>query len=122
MQHFIRRLTATSTSMEPDRAAIANLPIPPLVAGRGLAAAGDGDLGGRIDGLAGFLVLTFGFFAVCVWLAERCTRPAGCACRAAAARSAASSARPAPPPTAGWLGRAPGLPGDCAEGLARDSA
>ena len=49
---------------------VAGLPIPSLVAGRGLAAAGLGNLGGAVTGLAGFLGLTFGFFAVCVWLAD----------------------------------------------------
>ncbi len=49
---------------------VANLPIPSLVAGRGLSAAGVGDLSGAAVGMAGFLALTFGFFAGCVWLAD----------------------------------------------------
>ncbi|MDP9374110.1 MAG: hypothetical protein M3Q65_16950, partial [Chloroflexota bacterium] len=47
------------------------LPIPSLVAGRGLAAAGEGDWAGAAGGLAGFLLLSFGAFAGCVLLAER---------------------------------------------------
>jgi ABC-2 type transport system permease protein len=50
---------------------LADLPIPSLWAGRGLAMAGAGDLGGGLVFLAGFLLLTFGFFAGCTWLAER---------------------------------------------------
>ncbi|MBF6612723.1 MAG: hypothetical protein IVW55_06290 [Chloroflexi bacterium] len=49
---------------------VANLPIPSMVAGHGLAAAGVGDLLGAGAGLAGFFVLTFGLFGGCLLLAE----------------------------------------------------
>ncbi|HEU5318754.1 MAG TPA: hypothetical protein VFX49_21755 [Chloroflexota bacterium] len=49
---------------------VVDLPIPSLVAGRGLAAAGRGDIVGAVAGTAVFLLLTFGFFAVCVLAAE----------------------------------------------------
>ncbi|MBI3242640.1 MAG: hypothetical protein HYZ49_10145 [Chloroflexi bacterium] len=47
-----------------------NLPIPPLMAGRGLAAAGVGEIGSAFANMAGFLLLTFGLFAAIVWLAD----------------------------------------------------
>ncbi|MHB0870313.1 MAG: putative ABC transporter permease subunit [Chloroflexota bacterium] len=50
--------------------AIANLPVPSLLAGRGLAAAGVGDPVGAMADLSGFTLLTFGFFAACVALAD----------------------------------------------------
>lgn len=50
--------------------AFANLPVPSLVAGKGLAAAGTGDIGLALIDLSGFLLLTFGSFAACVWLAD----------------------------------------------------
>lgn len=48
----------------------ANLPIPSLVAGKGLAAAGAGDLVGAAVNLSGFLILTVGTFAAGVWLSD----------------------------------------------------
>lgn len=47
-----------------------NLPIPPLMAGRGLAAAGMGEAGSAFGNMIGFLLLTFGLFAAIVWLAD----------------------------------------------------
>ncbi len=48
-----------------------NLPLPTLMAGRGLTAAGHGDIGASLLDLVVFLVITFGFFALCVVLADR---------------------------------------------------
>lgn len=50
---------------------LANLPIPTFTAGRGLVAAGRGDVGSGLLTMVVFLALTFGFFAVCVLLADR---------------------------------------------------
>ena len=50
---------------------VANLPVPSLVAGRGLVAAGQGSLLPALGLMIGFLLVTFGFFAGCVWLADR---------------------------------------------------
>jgi ABC-2 type transport system permease protein len=47
-----------------------DLPFPPFVAGRALAAAGAGDWLGSLAGLSGFLALSLGGFAACVWLAD----------------------------------------------------
>jgi ABC-2 type transport system permease protein len=49
---------------------IGNLPIPPFLAGQGLAAAGLGDWLGALLGVASFLVLSLGGFALCVWVAD----------------------------------------------------
>ena len=49
----------------------ANLPVPSLVAGRGLVAAGQGSLLPALGLMVSFLLVTFGFFAGCVWLADR---------------------------------------------------
>jgi ABC-2 type transport system permease protein len=55
-----------------DRArAIQALPLPSLVAGRGLAAAGAGAPGRAAGELAGFLLLTLGSFVACTLLADR---------------------------------------------------
>ena len=59
------------TAFKEQIATIANLPIPTLVAGRGLTAAGNGDLLGASIGMAGFLILTFGLFAGGVIVADR---------------------------------------------------
>lgn len=50
---------------------LAALPIPSLVAGRGLVAAGQGSPLLGLGLMIGFLLVTFGFFAGCVWLADR---------------------------------------------------
>lgn len=47
------------------------LPLPTLAAGRGLAAAGHGDLGASLLELTVFLLITFGFFALCVVFTDR---------------------------------------------------
>jgi hypothetical protein len=49
---------------------IGNLPLPPMMAGRGLAAAGMGDWGRAALELAAYALFTFGFFAVCIWFAD----------------------------------------------------
>ncbi|MBI3943519.1 MAG: hypothetical protein HY326_10945 [Chloroflexi bacterium] len=49
---------------------ITNLPIPTLVAGRGLSEAGTGEWIPALANLSGFLFLTFGFFGVCILLAD----------------------------------------------------
>lgn len=46
------------------------LPFPPFMAGRGLEAAGRGDIVGAVANLSVFLVLTFGFFLLCVYVAD----------------------------------------------------
>ncbi len=86
---------------------LAALPIPSLVAGRGLAAAGRGDWGGAVTGLAGFLLITFGFFAGCVWVADA-LYAAGWV-RMQSAGSAKRSRQRAAQAAAhgGWLSRAP---------------
>ena len=47
------------------------IPLPTLVAGRGLAAAGRGNVGEGVVLLAGYLALTFGFFFLCAIGADR---------------------------------------------------
>lgn len=47
------------------------IPLPTMLAGRGLAAAGAGDWLGALAGLLSFLVITFGFFVFTVWAADR---------------------------------------------------
>ncbi len=84
----------------------AGLPLPSLVAGRGLAAAGHGDLTGAAVGLAGFGLITFGFFAGCVLVAERLYTAGWVRMQSSgnARRSQARVARDAA--HVGWLGRA----------------
>jgi ABC-2 type transport system permease protein len=48
----------------------ANLPVPSLVAGKGLAAAGVGNIGLALFDLSGFVIVTVGMFSLCVWLAD----------------------------------------------------
>ena len=70
---WLRGVSTNNTTLESVVATlrdVANIPVPSMVAGRGLSAAGSGDLGGAIVGLAGFLVITFGLFAGCVLLAD----------------------------------------------------
>lgn len=82
-------------------------PIPSLVAGRGLAAAGAGDWSLALGDIAGGLLLTIGPFVGCVLLAERLyatgwvrMQSSGVA-RRSKERVARDAAR------SGWLGRAP---------------
>jgi len=84
----------------------AALPLPSLVAGRGLAAAGHGDLAGAAVGLAGFSLITFGFFAGCVLVAERLYNNGWVRMQSSgnARRSQARVARDAA--HVGWMGRA----------------
>lgn len=86
---------------------LAAIPLPSLVAGRGLAAAGAGNWAAAAAELAGFLVLTFGLFAGCVVAADRLYATGWARMQGAgvANRSRARVARDAA--NAGWLGRAP---------------
>jgi ABC-2 type transport system permease protein len=73
--YWSRQLSATgvSTSLESLLNAIRtvqNLPVPSLMAGRGLAEAGQGNLLPALGLLSGFLLVTFGFFAGCVYVAD----------------------------------------------------
>jgi ABC-2 type transport system permease protein len=98
---------ADPTAFKAQIAAIADLPIPTLVAGRGLRAAGNGDLAGALVGMAGFLVLTFGLFALGVVVADRMYASGWVRMQSSgsAQRSRKRVARDAA--NAGWLGRAP---------------
>ena len=85
----------------------ASWPLPPLMAGRGLASAGVGDLSMSFVAFGGFFIITVGVFAGCVWLADRLyasgwvrMQSSGSAKRGRE-RSARAAAR------SGWLGRAP---------------
>ncbi len=86
---------------------VADLPIPTMIAGRGLTAAGAGDLVGAMGGLVLFLLFTFGFFAACVVIADRIylTGWVRMQSSGSASRSKAREAREAA--NSGWLGRAP---------------
>jgi len=86
---------------------LAAIPLPSIVAGRGLAAAGAGHWGSATAELAGFLLLTFGLFAGCVIVADRLYATGWARMQGAgvANRSRARTARDAA--NAGWLGRAP---------------
>lgn len=86
---------------------LAAIPLPSIVAGRGLAAAGTGHWAAAAAGLAGFLLLTFGLFAGCVLVADRLYATGWARMQGAgtASRSRARTTRDAA--NAGWLGRAP---------------
>jgi ABC-2 type transport system permease protein len=86
---------------------LASLPIPPLMAGRGLVSAGFGDWDLLLVSYGGYLLSTVGFFALCVWLADHLyaagwvrMQSSGSSKRGRA-RSVRAAAR------SGWLGRAP---------------
>ena len=83
------------------------VPLPSIVAGRGLAAAGAGNWALAGAELAGFLLLTFGLFAGCVVVADRLYATGWARMQGAgsANRSRAQVARDAA--NAGWLGHAP---------------
>jgi ABC-2 type transport system permease protein len=87
--------------------AIASLPIPSMAAGQGLAAAGAGDTVTALSQVAGFLLLTFGGFGACVWLADvmYSTGWARLQGSSGARRDRARAEREAA--RAGWLGRVP---------------
>jgi ABC-2 type transport system permease protein len=70
MDAFVPTDTANADAALENVRGLVNLPIPPMMAGRGLAAAGSGDYATALVAFGGFLVLTFGFFAVCVWIAD----------------------------------------------------
>lgn len=59
----------TEAFLEGVRGAL-DWPFPPFMAGRGLEAAGRGDLVGALGNLSVFLLLTFGVFALCVYAAD----------------------------------------------------
>ncbi len=84
----------------------ADLPIPSLVAGKGLAAAGTGQLGLALLDLAGFLILTLGSFAACVWLADTLYAAGWMRMQGSgsASRNKERTARQAA--NSGWLGKA----------------
>ena len=83
------------------------IPLPSIVAGRGLAAAGAGHWALAGAELVGFLLLTFGLFAGCVVVADRLYATGWARMQGAgsASRSRAQTRRDAA--NAGWLGRAP---------------
>ena len=96
------------------------LPLPPLIAGRGLAAAGAGDWGAALRDVAGFFLLTFGVFAGCV----RAGRPP---LRHRLGAHAEQRERPPQPGPGGarggprrLAGAGPGRPGHRPQGLAHD--
>lgn len=90
-----------------DVRGIANVPVPPLLAGRGLASAGLGDWVPLVASYSGYLLFTVGFFVLCVWLADRLYAAGWVRMQSSGnskrgrERSARAAAR------AGWLGRAP---------------
>jgi ABC-2 type transport system permease protein len=72
--YWTRQLSNMDASLEGVLKTIqsfAALPVPSLVAGRGLVAAGQGSLLPALGLMVSFLLVTFGFFAGCVWLADR---------------------------------------------------
>ncbi len=85
----------------------ASVPIPTLMAGRGLASAGLGDWGMLVVSYGGFFVLTVGFFVGCVWVADRLYAAGWVRMQSSgsAKRGKARSAKAAA--NAGWLGSAP---------------
>ena len=90
-----------------DVRGLADVPVPPLLAGRGLASAGLGDWGPLVASYSGYLLSTVGFFVLCVWLADRLYAAGWVRMQSSGSskrgreRSARAAAR------AGWLGRAP---------------
>jgi ABC-2 type transport system permease protein len=86
---------------------LAAVPLPSFVAGRGLAVAGEGRWLLALGETLGFLLLTFGSFALCVLAAERLYATGWARLQGAgvASRNRARAAREAT--EAGWLGRAP---------------
>ncbi len=92
----------------------ANLPVPSLVAGRGLVAAGQGSLLPALGLMVSFLLVTFGFFAGCVWLADRMyatgwLRMQGAGSTKRAHRAPAGLAGAMPMASAGERAEVPGL-------------
>ncbi|MFN8511921.1 MAG: hypothetical protein U0841_04890 [Chloroflexia bacterium] len=86
---------------------LAGLPLPSFIAGRGLAAAGEGRWGVAAGELALYLLLTLGFFGGCVIAADRLYAAGWVRMQGSgtARRSRARSAREGA--NVGWLGRAP---------------
>ena len=90
-----------------DVRGLAGVPVPPLLAGRGLASAGLGDWAPLVVSYSGYLLFTVGFFMLCVWLADRLYAAGWVRMQSSGSskrgreRSARAAAR------AGWLGRAP---------------
>ncbi len=87
--------------------ALAGLPLPSLVAGRGTAAVGAGEWAVALGDLAFFVVLTLGFFAACLVAADRLYAVGWVRMQGSgnARRSRARATREGA--NVGWLGRAP---------------
>jgi hypothetical protein len=85
----------------------AGLPLPTLMAGHGLTAAGTGDWAGAVGGLAAFTLLTAGVFAGCLVVADRMYMQGWMRMQGSGTsqRSRARAARAAA--RGGWLSRAP---------------
>lgn len=83
------------------------LPVPSLIAGRGLALAGTGHWAGALGDVVGFLAITAGFFACCVLAADRLYAAGWVRMQSSgtARRSRERAAREAA--GGGWLRRAP---------------
>jgi ABC-2 type transport system permease protein len=86
---------------------LTSLPLPSFIAGRGLAAAGEGRWAIVAGELALYLVLTLGFFGLCVVAADR-LYASGWVRMQGSGTARRSRARSAPEgANSGWLGRAP---------------
>jgi ABC-2 type transport system permease protein len=83
------------------------LPLPPFMAGRGLDAAGRGDITAALGNLSLFLALTFGVFALCVYAADYLYAVGWVRMQSSGSsnRSKARAARAAQ--RGGWLSRVP---------------
>lgn len=113
-RYWVPGLVSTPGSTPPDPQQLADsvrgwasVPLPPLMAGRGLASAGYGDWPMLAVSFGGFLFITVGIFVGCVWVADRLyasgwvrMQSSGSAKRGKE-RSARAAAR------SGWLGSAP---------------
>lgn len=83
------------------------LPFPPFMAGRGLAAAGRGDIVGAIGNLSIFLLLTFGFFLVCVYLADYMYATGWVRMQSSGSSKRSKQRAEKAARESGWLGRVP---------------
>jgi hypothetical protein len=87
--------------------AVESLPLPPVLAGRGLAAAGRGDWGPALLEGGGALLLSFGLFAGCILLAERLYATGWVRMQSSGAAKRRPARRARAGEVDGWLGRAP---------------
>lgn len=104
---WTRTLFGSATSVRALLASLRDvdaLPIPTFVAGRGLAAAGAGHLSAAVGDLAGFALLTFGAFALCLAGADTLYASGWVRMQSG---GAASRRRTAGAEAGGWLARAP---------------